>query len=171
MKNRLAVLLLLLAAGAAPADGWKLVWSDEFDRPGPPDPAKWASEVGFVRNREAQYYTRARPETARVENGLLVLEARKERFPIPAADPPGRDPRRRRGFAEYTSASLTTRGKASWTYGRIEVRAKLPTGRAACCSSPASWPSRPYGGCSPTSPRRPGSKPTSPSCRSRLRRS
>jgi hypothetical protein len=53
------ILVLGLAAPAEAAD-WKLVWSDEFDKPGLPDPSKWSYETGFVRNGEAQYYTRAR---------------------------------------------------------------------------------------------------------------
>ena len=36
---------------------WKLVWADEFESAGPPDPARWTNEVGFIRNRERQYYT------------------------------------------------------------------------------------------------------------------
>ncbi|NLH16456.1 MAG: DUF3472 domain-containing protein [Phycisphaerae bacterium] len=99
---------------------WKLVWNDEFDRNGRPDPAKWGYEKGFVRNNEKQYYTQDRPENARVENGNLVIESRKEQF----------------DKGEYTSASLITRGKAEWVYGRIEVRAKLPTGRGTW---PAIW--------------------------------
>jgi beta-glucanase (GH16 family) len=135
MKTYLVVLLLLLVAVPARADGWKLVWSDEFDKPGLPDPTKWTYEVGFLRNREAQYYTRGRPENARIENGMLIIEARKEHFSIHAT-PLRRESPGRRAFAEYTSASLTTRGKASWTYGRIEARAKLPTGRGTW---PAIW--------------------------------
>src|SRR5262249_54348100 len=84
------------------------------------------------RNNEAQYYTRGRAENARVENGMLVIEAHKERFQNPAFDPAATNKARGwrgREFAEYTSASLTTRGKAAWTYGRIEVRAKLPSAR------------------------------------------
>jgi beta-glucanase (GH16 family) len=107
-------------ASSAPAPGWRLVWADEFDRPGFPDPSRWTYEEGLVRNREAQYYTRARRENARVEDGMLVIEARKEQ----------------QGGAEYTSASLTTEGRASWRYGRIEVRAKLPQGRGMW---PAIW--------------------------------
>ncbi len=111
---------------AGHAADWKLVWSDDFDKPGLPDAAKWAYETGFIRNEEQQFYTKARPENARVENGLLVIEARKETYqPTPTAR-----------AARYTSASLTTRGKASWTYGRIEVRAKLPSGRGTW---PAIW--------------------------------
>lgn len=126
----------LFAAQARPAD-WKLVWSDEFDRPGLPDPDKWEYETGFVRNNEAQLYTRGRKENARVENGVLVIEARKESFKNPAYDSRRTTAsRRHREFAEYTSASLTTRGKASWTYGRIAVRAKLPAGRGTW---PAIW--------------------------------
>lgn len=69
------------------------------------------SEVGFIRNHELQYYTVGRQENARVENGCLILEARKEDYQ----------------GASYTSASLFS--KANWTYGRIEVRAKLPQGK------------------------------------------
>jgi len=115
-----------------------LVWSDEFDKPGAPDPAKWDYETGFVRNAELQYYTRDRRENARVEDGHLVIEARKERMKNPTYDP-GRPAGKRGGnreFADYTSASLITLGKAAWTYGRIEVRAKLPSGRGTW---PAIW--------------------------------
>jgi beta-glucanase (GH16 family) len=117
-------------AAAAPAarPGWKLVWADEFDAPGLPDPGKWAYEEGFVRNHEAQFYTRGRPENARVEGGVLILEARKEKFPRPGG--------KAGETVEYTSASLTTRGKASWQYGRMEMRAKLPQGRGLW---PAFW--------------------------------
>jgi beta-glucanase (GH16 family) len=104
---------------------WKLVWSDEFDYTGLPDPAKWGYEEGYLRNKEPQYYTRSRRENAWVEGGVLTLTARKEPFPIPGGQ-----------HAAYTSASLITQGKASWTYGRIEMRAKLPKGLGAW---PALW--------------------------------
>lgn len=144
MKPRLPLLFLagctLAAAASHAADAtWKLVWSDEFDRAGTPDPAKWAYETGFVRNKESQYYTSARPENARVENGHLIVEARKEHFEIPrlsrgtttaSATTPPPTP------TGYTAASLITRGKAEWKYGRFEVRAKLPTGRGIW---PAIW--------------------------------
>ena len=68
---------------SAQAEDWKLVWSDEFDKPGQPDPAKWDYEEGYIRNNERQYYTRARGENARVENGMLIIEARKEQFKNP----------------------------------------------------------------------------------------
>jgi beta-glucanase (GH16 family) len=138
MKRILCCAALLLAL-SSPAGSWKLVWSDEFDQPGLPDPAKWDYETGFIRNNEQQYYTRERPENARVENGMLVLEARKEQFKNPGYDPEAKEhgnSRRSREFASYTSASLTTRGKAAWTYGRVEVRAKLPAGRGVW---PAIW--------------------------------
>lgn len=124
-----AVLTVLLAfAGAAPvvgADNWVLVWSDDFNYRGLPDPTKWDYEVGFVRNHEQQYYTRARLENARVENGVLIIECRKEEFKLSKGGP-----------AHYTSASLFTRDPAGWLYGRIEVRAKLPSGRGVW---PAIW--------------------------------
>ena len=104
-----------IAASGSPET---LVWQDEFDGQGLPDPGRWGYEVGLVRNHERQYYTRDRAANARIENGLLVIEARRERFEN----------------ADYTSASLTSR--ANWTYGRIEVRAKVPKGRGTW---PAIW--------------------------------
>ena len=99
---------------------WSLVWSDEFDAAGAPDAGKWDYEEGFLRNDEKQWYTRDRRENARVEGGSLVIEARKEAF--------------ERG--QYTSASLVTRHRRSFLYGRLEVRAKLPRGRGMW---PAIW--------------------------------
>jgi hypothetical protein len=60
MIQKLLLGILLAAAGIdlRAADQWKLVWSDEFDYSGLPDPKRWTNEVGFVRNREAQLYTR-----------------------------------------------------------------------------------------------------------------
>ena len=106
--------------GATSLAAFTLVWSDEFDRPGPPDPAKWDHEEGLLRNDEAQYYTRGRLENARVEDGRLVLEARHERY----------------ASADYTSASLITRNRAHFLYGRVEVLAQLPRGRGLW---PAIW--------------------------------
>lgn len=105
------------------------VWSDEFNYTGMPDPAKWGYEEGFVRNREAQYYTKARAENCRVENGMLVIEARKESFNNAAYVHGSKNWRTNKEFARYTSASLTTKDKFSFRYGKIEVRAKFPQGK------------------------------------------
>jgi beta-glucanase (GH16 family) len=143
MKPVIGIWLLASLAVTADAGEWKLVWSDEFDRPGLPDPGKWSYETGYIRNHERQFYTQARRENARVEGGRLIIEARKERYPIPGpegtAKAGGRGGEARapaREFAEYTSACLNTRGKAAWTNGRIEVRAQLPSGRGTW---PAIW--------------------------------
>lgn len=90
---------------------WVLVWSDEFERAGHPDPERWTSDLGNWGwgNREPQYYTEGRLENARVEDGHLVIEARPGDL----------------GQA-WTSARLTTRGKISFQYGRIEIRARVP---------------------------------------------
>lgn len=101
---------------------WRLVWSDEFDYTGLPDSKKWDYDVGGEGwgNKELEFYTASRKENARVENGHLIIEARKEAWD-------GR---------EYTSARLVSRGKGDWTYGRFEVSAKLPSGRGTW---PAIW--------------------------------
>jgi beta-glucanase (GH16 family) len=114
------MLLATMLAVSAVQGSWRLVWRDEFDRAGRPDPLKWTYEKGFVRNNEAQFYTDDRRENARIENGRLIVEARKDNF----------------GGHPVSSASLTTQGLASWTYGRIEVRAKIPTGKGTW---PAIW--------------------------------
>ena len=102
----------------APPSGYdQLVWSDEFDQPGLPDPQKWSYEQGYIRNGEAQYYTRRRAENARVENGFLIIEARRDSALLEGQVRP------------ITSASLTTQGKHTWTYGHYEVRAQLPSSR------------------------------------------
>lgn len=92
----------------------KLVWSDEFDTSGVPDSSKWGYETGYIRNNEMQYYTN-KPENARVEDGNLIIEARRDSSVI------GND------TLKVTSASLITKGKQEWTYGKIEVRAKIPS--------------------------------------------
>ena len=123
----------------------KLVWFDEFDgstlgKPGEarpdaarPDTARWNYEVGGngFGNNELQFYTNNRPENARVENGVLVIEARKET----------------KGNRGYTSAKLSTKGKVEWKGGRLEVRAKLPAGRGTwpaiwmlAATNPLVWP-------------------------------
>lgn len=129
--KRLAVLVVLCAAAlagaratAAQAPDFHLVWSDEFDHDGPPDPANWTYERGFVRNQELQWY---QPDNARVANGLLVIEARREPVANPAFDASSPDWRRNRAAADYTSSSLTTRGLHSFLYGRFEMRARIDT--------------------------------------------
>ncbi|MGH7573993.1 MAG: glycoside hydrolase family 16 protein, partial [Longimicrobiales bacterium] len=103
---------------------YELVWSDEFDQDGRPDPANWTYERGFVRNAELQWY---QPENAWCEDGFLIIEARRERVLNPRHDPERRDWRSEREYAEYTSASVTTRGLHSWQYGRFEMRARIDT--------------------------------------------
>ncbi|TCD00756.1 glycoside hydrolase family 16 protein [Pedobacter frigidisoli] len=124
MKNIISLLLFLcsfeLTFAQNDGSSGKLIWADEFNYSGPPDSTKWDYENGIVRNKEPQYYTKKRQENARVENGNLVIEAKKEDY---------------RG-AEYTSASLITLGKMHLRYGRIEVRAKVPKGIG---SWPAIW--------------------------------
>jgi len=104
--------------------GYELVWSDEFNRDGRPDPGKWTYERGFVRNEELQWY---RSDNARCENGLLVIEGRRERKANPRYDPEGRRWSQKRRYCEYTSASVTTKGLHNWQYGRFEMRGRIDT--------------------------------------------
>lgn len=99
---------------------WKLVWEDQFGKDGLPDSTIWSYEVGKIRNKEIQYYTKERLENARVENGMLIIEARKDNYE----------------GNEVTSASIHTYGKKSILYQKVEVRAKLPEGRGTW---PAIW--------------------------------
>lgn len=104
--------------------GYKLVWADEFDRDGPPDPRNWTFERGFVRNEELQWY---QPDNARCENGMLIIEARRERKQNPNYNPDSKNWRENRKYYEYTSASMTTNGLDSWMYGRVEMRGRIDT--------------------------------------------
>lgn len=126
-------LLLLSCTGANQLSGERrkskvrLVWSDEFNYSGLPDSTKWSYDIGDGcpdmcgwGNNELQYYQARRLENARVENGYLVIEARRENA----------------GDREYTSARLVSRKNGDWTYGRIVVRAKLPEGKGVW---PAIW--------------------------------
>jgi beta-glucanase (GH16 family) len=117
----------------ASANEWKLVWSDEFNGKGHPDPEKWDYESGFVRNNERQFYTTKRLKNARLENGHLVIEGHKE---TPTAEDLKNEPHKTLPKINYTSASLHTKGLASWTYGKIEIRAKVPHGLGTW---PAIW--------------------------------
>ena len=109
--------------------GPKLVWADEFNGAGLPDSTKWGYDVGAGcdqpcgcgwGNNELQFYTARRTENARMENGLLIVEAHREKME-------NRD---------FTSARLVSKFKGDWTFGRIEARLKCPVGRGTW---PAFW--------------------------------
>lgn len=144
MRTILALATLALTATptlaqqppALAPDGYRLLWSDEFDTPGLPDPSKWtydthANRTGWY-NNERQYYSAGRPENARVEAGNLIIEARRETLSgLPD-----------HGGQHYTSARLLSRTDANpgqeggWTYGLFEARMKLPCARGTW---PAFW--------------------------------
>ena len=109
--------------GITQYDGYELVWHDEFDNDGAPDPDVWTPEVGFVRNHEDQWY---QGDNAFCEDGKLIIEARKEHKPNPNYVAGSDDWRKSREYIDWTSACLTTDKKASWLYGRFEIYAKLP---------------------------------------------
>lgn len=109
----------------APASAqWKLVWADEFDSEGSPDSNIWQPEKGFVRNHEDQWF---QGDNAYCKGGYLIIEAKKERVKNPNYKAGSTNWKESREYAEYTSASLITRGKKSFQYGRFEMRAKIDT--------------------------------------------
>jgi len=93
-------------------DASKLVWSDEFDYNGTPDPTKWTFDIGTGNwgwgNNEQQFYT-DRTENAYVTDGTLKIRAIQENY---------------QGKA-YTSARLKSAFLGDWTYGRIQIRARM----------------------------------------------
>lgn len=113
--------------------GMKLVWNDEFNNISVPDTSDWKFENGFVRNKELQWY---QPDNAYCKNGLLIIEARKEKVKNPSFDSTSNNWKRNRKFAQYTSSSLNTKGLHSWTFGRFEIRARIDT---SCGLWPAIW--------------------------------
>jgi beta-glucanase (GH16 family) len=124
----------LLASSADVSDeppaGYRLVWQDEFNADGRPDPANWTYEHGFVRNEEFQWY---QPENASCAHGKLIIESRREKKTNPGYREGSKDWRRKRPEADYTSASLTTRGIHSWKYGYFSMRGRIDT-------RPGIWP-------------------------------
>ncbi|RZK47666.1 MAG: glycoside hydrolase family 16 protein [Pedobacter sp.] len=102
--------------------GYKLVWADEFNKDGKVDSTKWKFEKGFVRNQELQWY---QEDNAWQENGVLVIEARKENKPNPKYKEDSKHWASSRKNIEYSSASINTGGKHSWQYGRFVMRGKI----------------------------------------------
>ncbi|OHX66195.1 family 16 glycosylhydrolase [Flammeovirga pacifica] len=123
MKKYYFLFYLLLNTSIifAQSDCYELVWSDEFDVNGAPDPNKWGYDIGGDGwgNNEDQYYT-DKLTNAQVIDGKLVITARKENY----------------GGKAYTSARLISKGKGDWLYGKVVVRAKLPSGQGTW---PAIW--------------------------------
>ncbi len=109
--------------GGGDVDYDNLVWADEFNADGAPDASKWTYNIGRGDNGwgngESQYYT-DRSDNVIVENGVLKITAKKENF----------------GGAEYTSTRMKTEDKFEFTYGRVDISAKLPTGGGTW---PALW--------------------------------
>ena len=109
--------------------GYNLVWNDEFDVDGLPDSNKWNYDTwgntnGWS-NGELQYYSVADLDNSQVSGGKLSLTARLETVTSSTGH-----------VFNYTSARLLTEGKASWTYGYFEIRAKMPCGAGTW---PAIW--------------------------------
>ena len=127
-KILFAAIAFLSFSACAPADGYKLVWADEFDVDGAPNPKNWTYELmrkGQVNNEEQEYVNSL--DNAWVEDGVLHIKAIKEGERI-------------------TSARMITRGKQSWLYGKVEASIKLPKGKGVW---PAFWmmpEKRTYGG-------------------------
>ena len=107
---------------AQPKNNYTLVWSDEFEKDGPPNAANWGYENGFVRNEEAQWYQQ---QNAKCENGILIIEARKVQRRNPDYLQGSKNWTKARERINYTSACLITAGKNTWQYGRFEMRGRI----------------------------------------------
>jgi beta-glucanase (GH16 family) len=116
IKPLLLLLLIIINLSCADNDIWRLVWSDEFDYEGEPDPAKWTIVERHARRIVAESYENNR-ENVRVENGNLIIQAHSKRS------------------RWYTTGKLDTYISGNWTYGRIEIKAKLPKAVEHCPQS------------------------------------
>jgi len=117
-------LALVMPTVIAEEPVWKLVWDDDFNGPSL-DYSKWEIEINAFGggNNELQIYT-DRSENVRMEEGCLVLEARRDNAGIAGT------------VREYSSGRIRSKRRGDWKYGRFEVRAKLPAGQGLW---PAIW--------------------------------
>lgn len=114
-------------------EGYALVWQDEFETDGKPNSDFWSYEEGLVRNNELQYY---QAENANVKDGYLIIEGKRERIRNKAFEAGHSDWRKNTEHAEYSAASIHTRGKKTFQYGIFEIRARIDT---ALGMWPAIW--------------------------------
>ena len=118
---------------------WALVWADEFEG-STLDLSKWSYNVDCWGggNNERQCYT-DRQENVAVDNGILKIKAIKEKYRGPAFPPHMQDTPERAEKTKkrkFTSGRIVTKNKGDWTYGRFDIRAKMPTGQGTW---PAIW--------------------------------
>lgn len=111
------------AVTTGPEIDYELVWEDEFLFNGSPSSSRWSFDIGIGDNGwgngESQYYT-DRPENVFIENGILNIVAKRENF----------------SGEQFTSARMKTQDKYEFTYGKVEIKAKLPNGKGTW---PALW--------------------------------
>jgi beta-glucanase (GH16 family) len=113
--------------------GYKLMWNDEFDYDGKPNPDYWGYETGFVRNEELQWY---QSDNAVCKNHTLVIEGKRETRENPNYKSGSSSWKESRRYINYTSSSILTRNKKSFKFGRFEIRARIPVDKGAW---PAIW--------------------------------
>ncbi len=125
MKTTTIIIILIFSFELyAKEPTYQLVWADEFNSGTKPEGSKWTYEIGFVRNHEDQWY---QEENAFIENGLLVIEARKEDKQNPLYQEGSSNWKNNRERLLYSSSSINSRGKFEFLYGRLEVRARIDT--------------------------------------------
>ena len=122
----MAILLPLFPTACLAADAfdgeYRLVWADEFDVDGKPNPKHWTYEHGFVRNNELQWY---QPQNAICKDGVLIIEGRRETKPNPNYKAGSRNWKEKGENIQYTSSWLTTKGLQSSKHGRFEIKARI----------------------------------------------
>jgi beta-glucanase (GH16 family) len=125
-----------------PIAGMQLVWNDEFNVDGKPNPLNWKYESGFVRNEELQWY---KSDNVNCQGGLLIIEGKREQVVNPSYVSGSSDWKKNRQYAQYTSGSIYTQKLQEFQYGRYEIRARIDTTLGAwpaiwAKGSSGSWP-------------------------------
>ena len=126
MRYLLVPWALMIFISCEDSKGRVMVWSDEFEINGAPDSTRWKFDLGDGcpdncgwGNNELQYYTKD-PKNVRVQDGRLIIEARRDSL----------------GGRAFTSTKIVSRDQGDWLYGRLEIKAKLPGGKGTW---PAIW--------------------------------
>lgn len=103
---------------------YQLVWADEFEIDGNPNPKNWTYEEGFKRNKELQWYHK---KNATCKDGKLIIKSQRENIANPNFQKGSKNWKTNRSHIKYSSVCVITKGLHSWKYGRFEIKARIKT--------------------------------------------